>query len=289
MTTVIEHGTLSGAKYRKCRCLDCANANAEYQTRRYRKIGYGTWQPLVDASTARAHVEELHAQGMTWRQIADAAGVGVEYLCQLRISLGGRRRFERIRPDRSAALLAVQLKAPQPTPLSNVPAIGATRRLRALRANGWPSTVLAERSGIARPTIGIIVVGARPTVFAATAAIVAELYDDLHDQDPRRHGIASVSADRSILRAKRLGWAPPRAWDGIDIDDPAAEPGLAGRRRYTAVRDGDSQRLAIIENTAELVAQGLPRDVIADRLGVTWDNVRAAHSRAGVPLPEPTS
>ncbi|MDH6116856.1 hypothetical protein ABH930_000275 [Kitasatospora sp. GAS204A] len=42
---------------------------------------------------------------------------------------------------------------------------------------------------------------------------------------------------------------------------------------------------AIVEDTAELVLQGLPRSAIADRFGVTWNAVQKAHERTGVPLP----
>lgn len=43
--------------------------------------------------------------------------------------------------------------------------------------------------------------------------------------------------------------------------------------------------VAIVENTAELAAQGLSREVIAGRLGVSWNYVQIAHSREGVQIP----
>jgi DNA-directed RNA polymerase specialized sigma24 family protein len=42
---------------------------------------------------------------------------------------------------------------------------------------------------------------------------------------------------------------------------------------------------AVVEDTAELVLEGLSREGIAARLGIKWDAVRQAYRRAGVPLP----
>jgi hypothetical protein len=46
-----------------------------------------------------------------------------------------------------------------------------------------------------------------------------------------------------------------------------------------------SRVAAIVEDTAELAAQGVPRAVIAARLGIAWNSVQIAHSRAGVAVP----
>jgi len=289
MTTVIEHGTLTAHKHHGCTCLACYDAANAYENRRRRHKAYGTWQPLVDAGPARDHLEQLHAQGMTWQQIADQAGLHVEYLRQLRLDMGGQRRIERIRPERAQMLLALRLVLAPAGPKSTVPALGTARRLQALRANGWPSLVLAQRAGVTTHTVGAAVTGERGLVFAATAERVVELYEDINGLDPRRYGVTPLVADRTIRRAERLGWASPRCWDGIDMDDPAAVPGHRGRRRYAITRNGDQRRQDIVEDTAELIAQGMTREVISARLGIGWDNIRAAHTRCGVPMPELTS
>ncbi|MBV6697487.1 hypothetical protein KV557_10155 [Kitasatospora aureofaciens] len=282
-TTVFEHGTVTGYKYRGCKCLACCNAYATYQRTRYRKRAYGTWQPLVDATPAREHLEALHAQGMSWEQIARVSGVLVEELRRLRMPLGNKPRTERIRPERAELLLSIRFDPSPGTPKGLVPAIGTARRLQALRAIGWPLSALAARSGVARHTLAMVT-SRQQGVQDATRAAVAEVYDDLHDQDPRRHGIPAESMRRAMAWAVGEGWAAPNCWLNSDIDDPDAKPGLPEGRRYSSPSAGD-RRQAIIEDTAELANQGCTRQVIAARLGIGWEAVHRAHQRAGVPVP----
>jgi transcriptional regulator with XRE-family HTH domain len=281
----IKHGTLSGARHHKCKCLPCAVASAAWQAKKHRQVAYGTWQPFVDAAPALAHIEGLHARGMTWQQVADAAGVYETDLQRLR-GVGSRQRSDRIRPETERKLLAVEFTSTPASPLSMVPALGSRRRLQALRANGWSGQVLAKQLGVPRQTVGIIAQERQDSVTARTAQDIAELYEFLHDQDPLNAGVTPAAVERTARAAERTGWAPPRAWAGRSMDDPAAEPGRARGRGGYATAPMGSRRQALVEDTAELVRQGLPRDVIADRLGVTWNAVQQAHVRSGVPMPE---
>lgn len=284
--TAIPHGTLSGAKHHGCKCLPCSAASAAWQAKRHRQVAYGTWQPFVDAEPTRRHIEHLHSRGMTWEQIADAAGVRESDLDRIRMSIGGRPRTERIRPERERQILAVQFTTAPASAKSNVPALGSIRRLRALRANGWSTRSLAAHSGLESHTIGTVLSGRQALVQATTAQTVVELYEFLHDQDPRRGSVSAWVADRTARAAEAADWAPSRAWAGRDLDDPMAEPSRArGCGGYAVAPMGSRQR-ALVEDTAELVRQGLPRDVISARLGVTWSAVQQAHSRCGVPMPE---
>ncbi|MBQ1167140.1 hypothetical protein KBZ21_54995, partial [Streptomyces sp. A73] len=45
----------------------------DYENRRYRLRGYGTWQPLADAPPVREHVSALVAAGYTLTSIAAAS------------------------------------------------------------------------------------------------------------------------------------------------------------------------------------------------------------------------
>ncbi|MBQ1166080.1 hypothetical protein KBZ21_49665, partial [Streptomyces sp. A73] len=45
----------------------------DYENRRYRLRGYGTWQPLADAQPVRDHVSALVAAGYTLTSIAAAS------------------------------------------------------------------------------------------------------------------------------------------------------------------------------------------------------------------------
>lgn len=283
MTATFEHGTVTGYKYRGCKCLACCDAYAAYQRSRYRKRAYGTWQPLVDATPARKHLETLHARGMSWEQMARVSGVLVEELRRIRMPLGSKPRTERIRPERAELLLSIRFDPSPGTPKGLVPSVGTARRLQGLRTIGWPLAVLAERCGVARHTLAMV--PRQQAVQDSTRAAVAELYDDLHDQDPRRYDVPAESVRRAMEWAVRQGWAAPNCWLSSDIDDPAAKPGLPEGRRYSAPSVGD-RRQAIVDDTAELARQGCTRQVIATRLGVTWDAVHRAHVRNGTPVPQ---
>ncbi|MFD5564471.1 hypothetical protein [Kitasatospora griseola] len=55
---------------------------------------------------------------------------------------------------------------------------------------------------------------------------------------------------------------------------------------YTPTDERTRRSLAIVEDTAELARQGLNRDEIASRIGVSWSYLQTAHSREGVRIPE---
>lgn len=281
--TDIPHGTVTGHKYRGCKCLDCYGAAARYKNRRYRQIGYGTWRPFVDAAPARAHIEALHEQGMTWERIAEQAGLRAVDLRRLRMPLGDRPRVERIRPEREELLLGLTFTAGVPTPKALVPSVGTVRRVQALRAIGWPAQELADRAGISRHAIGMLL--HQDVVQAATHARIVEVYDDLHDQDPRRWGVDAVTVDRAVRAARRRKWLAPNSWTGVNMDDPAAKSVARTGQRYSTPDFGDRQA-AVLEDTAELARLGCTREEIAARLRITWDAVHRHHLRAGRPLPE---
>ncbi|MBQ1164645.1 hypothetical protein KBZ21_42470, partial [Streptomyces sp. A73] len=64
-TTLPPHGSLSRHKHHGCDCQLCHSNYRDYETRRYRLRGYGTWQPLADAQPVREHVSALVAAGYT--------------------------------------------------------------------------------------------------------------------------------------------------------------------------------------------------------------------------------
>lgn len=98
-----------------------------------------------------------------------------------------------------------------------VPAAGTQRRLTALAALGWTFADIADQLGCQRQALhGFL---RETTVYAATAAAVARVYDDLSMGRPEGR-----YATRTRGWAASNGWPPPLAWEGIDIDDPAAVP-----------------------------------------------------------------
>ncbi|MFE2751613.1 hypothetical protein ACFXGA_06370 [Actinosynnema sp. NPDC059335] len=93
---------------------------------------------------------------------------------------------------------------------------GTGRRLRALAAIGWPSTLLADRLGCTFEWVGQLQREVNAQVHLTTAQRVAALYDELAD--------IPGPSDRARGHAARAGWDAPDAWWYADIDDPNAQP-----------------------------------------------------------------
>lgn len=276
----IPHGTNSGYKYHRCRCIPCADAAAAYQLRRRRRQGAGVWQPLVDTARAVAHIEDLRRQGMAVAQIVTASGVQRASLDRIR-GVSAQPTIRRIKPETEARILAVRFQIDKVTERAHVPSRGAVRRLQALRAQGWPVHVLADRCGLDKRTL--VALPRQGIVYAQTHLRICEVYDDLRDLDPARHGVLAWVAKRTRRESRVAGFPPPCAWADIDTDRLPAPRG-EWAVRFAKANPG-TRTAAVIEDTAELAEQGETRDRIAARIGISWDAITAAHRRAGVPLP----
>lgn len=135
-----------------------------------------------------------------------------------------------VRADRVAKSKAYRARVYLQRGPMHVPAIGTTRRLRALLAIGWTLGDLAERVDLSRSRLSHLCMGRRELIHRDTAARVAGLYDALSmtvpedlppEQRPPR-GCAVRARQRRQCAAK--GWPPPLAWDDDDLDNPAATP-----------------------------------------------------------------
>lgn len=94
-----------------------------------------------------------------------------------------------------------------------VSSVGARRRLQALATLGWSRVVLAEQIGLGG-TGWYSRIFMHDTIYASTHETIAELYDRLcMTFAPAGHSAALARAS-----ARRKGWAPPMAWDDIDLD-----------------------------------------------------------------------
>ena len=100
-----------------------------------------------------------------------------------------------------------------------MPAIGTRRRLQALTAAGWSTSQLADRLGVTKSAIAQLRSTHQTRVLANTASDVAALYEACWWRTPL--GRYRARAERY---AEARGWVPPWRWDGLDLDDPAAEP-----------------------------------------------------------------
>ena len=128
-----------------------------------------------------------------------------------------------------------------------VPSLGSTRRLRALAREGWPARAIASATKLSPRTVMRIRAGQRHWVQAAVAAAIADVYDVVSSLDPARM-LPPTRAARDAVRftralAARRGWSyTPAAWEGLNIDDPTADP-AAENRRARPTRSGTADEL----------------------------------------------
>jgi hypothetical protein len=171
--------------------------------------------------------------------------------------------------------------------------LGATRRLQALAAAGWPIEPLT-RPGLATVTLYEVRAGRRPTVTVAVHDAVADLYDAL----AMRPGPSELARRRALA----AGWAPPMAWDDDAMDDPAAVPqGIDGATadgvdELAVQRAVDGIRTDLTPTERDLAlprmaSAGMSDPAIARVLGINAETVYRNRSRLGVPtaVPSPTA
>ena len=240
-----------------CRCRPCRNAAAAYERQRSRLVAYGTWVAYVDAGPVREHVAWLQANGMGARTIAAASGVSNGSITRLLYGAPDRAPSRRVRGRTARALLAVR---PAPRDGARVPARGTIRRLQALVALGWTQTELGRRLSWQVGNISRVCHGHRDCVSARLARQVADLYEEL--------SATPGPSKRARGTAARHGWAPPLAWDDIDLDDA---PDMGGS-------DAPGVRRQRIEEFLELRDLGESIPVAAARVGISESYARDIES-----------
>lgn len=99
-------------------------------------------------------------------------------------------------------------------PVRRIPALGYQRMVHALRAAGWPCSHIGALCQMNE--VEVRRVDARTYILRPTADRLDRTYEKLADEDG--------PCVRTRNYAEQRGWAPPWAWDGIDIHDPGAGP-----------------------------------------------------------------
>ncbi|MFD6400705.1 hypothetical protein [Nocardia sp. NPDC060249] len=185
---------------------DDARASKAYRTRKAR--GEPATMPVA---LVRTRIQELYDLGLKPQMIASAANMSVAGVLHIM-----RHNTHYVRIELAARIFKVT-HHPDPRQ-THVPAVGARRRIRALNAIGWSTHELATRLNITtndglNDTIG------RPTVTYVRWAAIRDLYEQLS-------GTPGGNAE-ALRVARRLKYAPPLAWEGIDIDHARAQPDWA--------------------------------------------------------------
>jgi hypothetical protein len=263
--TVYEHG--DPRRYRAgCRCPACRAAVADEERARYWARKTGRHQPAyIPVALVQRRIELLVSNGWTVTAIAEAAGISASTLRGARN--GDRTRFSAKAAARLSAVRATLDELPDRPLLS---ALGTRRRLQALACNGWSTPVLADYTGLHKSMVVKLRCGEAITTRVSAIRAVRDAYEQLST----RQAPATPAAARSRNEAAARGWAPPGAWAGVDIDDPAAVP---------AVRP-DTERWRAEDLVAETEFlrrhQGLDRAQAAERLGLKRDVIDTAYTRA---------
>lgn len=214
----------------------------------------------IDAAPAVAALRVLRARGWRWRQLETAARRKRTTLQELH---DGRHAL--IRRYRAHDILAIT-PTWQPTMVS-VPAIGSSRRVRAMMWQGWPYLDIAER--VEMTVASVRNIHYMPATSARTAMTLAQLCQDWgHRPGP---------SGRARTWARKASAVPLAAWPEDSIDDPAAEPDLA------AVRDDRplprNLRVIDVEEVVERRARGDSFDAIAQDLKFSPEAIRHAWNR----------
>lgn len=245
-----------------------STTSAQLKQARYRReAGHRATTPPNRAAT---HITRLRTAGMTDLQIRAAAHIGSTTFYR---AAGQHSRITRTSERRILAVTAPAVPT-EPRSLATTAPHGTRRRLQALVHTGWPPPVLADALGRHLQHIHELLNRERDQVAIRTEAAVRAMFGELWDQQPEQHGVRPAAANRARQLAGRRGWHPAAVWD--DLDDPGAQP------QYGVEV---SRQQAVVEDTAELVREGLSREGISVRLGIQWDAVRQAHRRAGVEVP----
>lgn len=202
-------------------------AKARWARRRRRLIGYGQWQPFVDAEPARQHVLAIRATGMGLRTISSHTGVTVATLDHLIYGNSPYPPAARIRTESARTLLAYWPALDDYDGGSVIDATGTRRRLQALAAIGWPVSALHQH-------IDFVTVSSlerlrfNQQVTARVARAVRDVYGWASAGQAEDHGITGWIAVRARNQAASRNWAPPNTWDDDTIDDVDVHPDWTG-------------------------------------------------------------
>lgn len=266
-TRPIPHGTVSGRKHYLCNCTPCAEAGRAYARSRHRQLGYGTWQPWVEAEPVRDHIRNLMNQNATLRSIAAAAGYDHGVLGRILYGKRSAPAPKVLRTETARRILAVTLPDAGIRELAIIDGTGTLRRLRALHADGRPIARLARDLGYDPPWFGRLIHGLTPVTMRAAERIAA-LYERVKDLPPGDDGVAEREIRHAREHAAALGWLPVAMWDR-DIDDPAADPLAPDPEVEPPPVIPPLTRAERLDRARILTVRGATAEQIAAELGIT--------------------
>ena len=202
-------------RWQACRCDLCrAAALRMAKTQELRRLrGVPSY---VGRQAVAVHVRTLLDGGWTRVQIADTAEVSRKTVWNVLNS-----SLATVQTATAQALLALQ---PDEAPDFR-PSFGATRRVRALSAMGWPLWWTAAQAGLSETGLRDISSGRTKSVSRGRFASIDRVY--------RTYAMRIGPSDAARATARVKQWATAAAWNDIDdIDDkPHSVIGQCERRR----------------------------------------------------------
>ncbi|MFC7641494.1 helix-turn-helix domain-containing protein [Streptosporangium lutulentum] len=167
----------------------------------------------VDAAPVRRRINELR-RTMSLQDLANQSGLTrvtitkIQYGKQAGVLRGTAEKIFAVTPMNGKNML--------------IDATGSRRRVQALTAMGWTSDEISVRigqqNGSTRTNLTDVL--NNPRVTRGLADSIIAVYAEMSAQKP----LMGFGNRRAKARAQRRKWAPPPAWGGANIDDPAARP-----------------------------------------------------------------
>lgn len=265
-----KHGTRAMYTKHECRGTACREASRVYEANRRRARAYGIEADRVDAQPVRDHVEYLRDNGVSYKALSKACGVGRSTIQNMLFGRKDRGHAPYARVARSTAekILAVKPSLENMSAGRPVDATGTRRRLQALVTIGYSITSLGERLGVSPGNMSEMM--QRELVTVATVRKVRALYSELWDKPNQPTQWRKLSAaNRARNYASIHGWLPPMAWDDELIDDPNHVPGVPEPELSKVSR----RREAFLEEVEFFAAGGDQIETIAEALGLSADAV----------------
>lgn len=202
---------------RSCTCPGCRRARNHYRIQRQMAVAHGTWDAPSNAEPWLQVIAEHAEAGWTPRQMAFVTGLTYQYMRTL-LGITPEPQPRTIRPTTARAieqLIGADRLDPRVPDETFISPVGSIRRIQALRALGWPMQMLEARYGT------FLQPPPDARCSAGYARTIRDVYEELSGTTGPSTRVASL--------ALRQGWAPPLAWEGVDIDDPRAFPDFTGR------------------------------------------------------------
>jgi transcriptional regulator with XRE-family HTH domain len=275
-----------------CRCGECGTAAVQRKTRLNKAKAFGRYTPThTDPAPVREHALRLLESGYTEASLARAAGLHYSQIDEL---LHGTRRTDprtpisKVLASNAEKILAVDFRNDHRLPHTIVPATGSARRIQALMVLGWSQAQIADRVGMPKQSISLII--RSDSVRWQTHEAIAALYEQMWNCTPPAdtpHRKTHTARARNYAAARR--WLPPMAWDDIDNDLTPPTPELDDNFIDEVLVDiamaGEQVRMTILERESAIARLNRARlndHQIAGLLHVNERTILRERQRLGI-------